>query len=87
MVSAYPSELGRIDIRFGLRPPLRSALDLKSDSVEALRRQGMADLPSVFPRKWRRTGPCPDGWPLGPLRLSGSGRGRSGHKKNRNSAG
>lgn len=55
MVSADPSEVGRIDIRFGLRPPLRSASDLKSDPVEALRRQGMAGLPSAFLRE-RRSG-------------------------------
>ena len=89
MVSADPSEVGRIDIRFGLRPLFRSASDLKSDLVEALRRQGMAGVPSAFPRERRGTGPCPDEQPLGPSRRSGPGPGRerSGHKKPRNSAG
>lgn len=81
MVSADPSEVGRIDIRFGLRPPLRSASDLKSDSVEAVRRQGMAGLPSAFPRERRGTGLCQEAaaWAIAAF---GPGREwqRSGHK-------
>lgn len=57
MVSAGPSELGRIGIRFGLRPPFRSSSDWKSDSGSG------GFFPAVVP----------DGRPPGPLRRSGPG--------------